>query len=73
MPRGQGIPLHQRCGIDLALRETTMESLGVDIAGTDVKGAPVDVDTGGLTTERYRILTPQPATRGWSRRNGLRR
>jgi polyphosphate glucokinase len=35
---------------------------GVDIGGTGVKGAPVDVATGTLTDKRHRILTPQPAT-----------
>jgi polyphosphate glucokinase len=39
---------------------TTM--LGIDIGGTGIKGAPVDVDKGALTTDRLRILTPQPAT-----------
>lgn len=39
-----------------------MEILGIDIGGTGIKGARVDIDTGALTTERYRILTPQPAT-----------
>ena len=36
--------------------------MGVDIGGTGIKGAPVDVDKGTLTGERFRILTPQPAT-----------
>ena len=35
---------------------------GVDIGGTGVKGAPVDVGKGTLTAERYRVLTPQPST-----------
>ena len=35
---------------------------GVDIGGTGIKGAPVDLATGELTAERHRILTPQPAT-----------
>lgn len=35
---------------------------GVDIGGTGVKGASVDVTTGALTTERIRMLTPHPAT-----------
>lgn len=35
---------------------------GVDIGGTGIKGAVVDVSTGVLTTERVRIPTPQPAT-----------
>jgi len=36
--------------------------MGVDIGGTGVKGAPVDVEKGMLTDERFRILTPKPAT-----------
>jgi polyphosphate glucokinase len=36
--------------------------IGVDIGGTGVKGAQVDVETGTLITERVRILTPSPAT-----------
>ncbi len=36
--------------------------LGIDIGGTGIKGAPVDVERGTLTADRYRLLTPQPAT-----------
>jgi polyphosphate glucokinase len=36
--------------------------LGIDIGGSGIKGAPVDVVTGTLLTERFRIPTPQPAT-----------
>jgi polyphosphate glucokinase len=39
-----------------------MDVLGVDIGGTGIKGAPVNLKTGELTRERHRILTPQPAT-----------
>ena len=39
-----------------------MEILGLDIGGTGIKGAIVDTDTGELVTERYRLLTPSPAT-----------
>ena len=35
--------------------------LGIDIGGSGVKGAPVDVTAGTLTEERYRVPTPQPA------------
>jgi polyphosphate glucokinase len=35
---------------------------GVDIGGTGIKGAPVDLDRGALSDERYKIDTPQPAT-----------
>lgn len=38
-----------------------MTLLGIDIGGTGIKGAPVDVETGQLTAERFRIETPQPA------------
>ncbi len=36
--------------------------LGVDVGGSGIKGAIVDVNTGQLLTERFRLLTPQPAT-----------
>jgi polyphosphate glucokinase len=36
--------------------------MGIDIGGTGIKGAPVDVDKGELAGERFRILTPHPAT-----------
>jgi len=35
--------------------------LGIDIGGSGVKGAPVDVRAGALTAERFRVPTPQPA------------
>jgi predicted NBD/HSP70 family sugar kinase len=35
--------------------------LGIDIGGTGIKGAPVDVETGQLVGERFRIETPCPA------------
>ncbi len=38
-----------------------MEILGIDIGGSGIKGAPVDVKTGELLTDRFRIATPQPA------------
>ncbi len=38
------------------------EILGIDVGGTGIKGAIVDVERGVLVTERIRILTPQPAT-----------
>ncbi|RME48400.1 MAG: ROK family protein [Caldilineae bacterium] len=39
-----------------------MEILGIDIGGSGIKGAPVDVESGQLTAERFRLPTPQPAT-----------
>lgn len=35
--------------------------LGIDIGGSGMKAAPVDIKAGKLLTERYRIPTPQPA------------
>jgi polyphosphate glucokinase len=35
---------------------------GIDVGGSGVKGAIVDLDTGQLIGERYRLPTPQPAT-----------
>jgi polyphosphate glucokinase len=36
--------------------------LGIDVGGTGIKGAPVNTETGELVGERFRVLTPQPAT-----------
>jgi polyphosphate glucokinase len=36
-----------------------MQVLGIDIGGSGIKGAPVDVSTGEMLTERYRIKTPK--------------
>ncbi len=38
-----------------------MEILGIDVGGSGIKGAPVDVRTGELTDERMRIRTPEGA------------
>ena len=38
-----------------------MEILGIDIGGSGIKGALVDVDQGTMVTERHRIPTPQPS------------
>ncbi|SKB07134.1 polyphosphate--glucose phosphotransferase [Aeromicrobium choanae] len=35
---------------------------GIDIGGTGTKGAPVDLDSGSLVGERFRIPTPKPST-----------
>jgi polyphosphate glucokinase len=35
--------------------------LGIDIGGSGIKGAPVDLDTGDLAQPRKRIPTPEPA------------
>jgi polyphosphate glucokinase len=39
-----------------------MQTLGIDIGGTGIKGAPVDVSTGKLLAERKKIDTPRPST-----------
>jgi polyphosphate glucokinase len=36
--------------------------LGVDVGGTGIKGAPVDLATGNFAADRVRLLTPTPAT-----------
>ncbi len=38
-----------------------MEVLGIDIGGSGIKAAPVEVTTGTLTRERIKVLTPRPA------------
>ena len=36
-----------------------MQILGIDVGGSGIKGAPVDVETGQLLAERLRIKTPK--------------
>lgn len=36
--------------------------MGIDIGGSGIKGAPVDLSIGELVEERHRIDTPQPST-----------
>jgi polyphosphate glucokinase len=38
-----------------------VQVLGIDIGGTGIKAAPVDLTTGKLVAERVKILTPRPA------------
>lgn len=35
---------------------------GVDVGGSGIKGGVVDLDTGALVGERFKVPTPQPAT-----------
>ncbi|WP_431960260.1 polyphosphate--glucose phosphotransferase [Actinacidiphila sp. bgisy160] len=39
-----------------------MSVFGVDIGGSGIKGAPVDLGRGDLAEERFKVLTPHPAT-----------
>jgi polyphosphate glucokinase len=39
-----------------------MQAFGIDIGGTGIKGAPVDLATGKLLSDRKKIPTPRPAT-----------
>ena len=39
-----------------------MQVFGVDVGGSGVKGAPVDLETDALVGERLRVPTPQPST-----------
>ena len=39
-----------------------MEILGIDIGGSGIKGAPINIENGKLVEERKRIPTPCPST-----------
>jgi polyphosphate glucokinase len=43
-------------------RRKTSTAFGVDIGGSGIKGAIVDLDKGDLATERVKYLTPHPST-----------
>jgi polyphosphate glucokinase len=42
--------------------ESTNTGFGVDVGGSGIKGGIVDLDTGALVGERFKLATPQPAT-----------
>lgn len=44
------------------MADSSRTALGVDVGGTGIKGAVVDLDTGTLITDRHRIPTPSPST-----------
>ncbi len=44
------------------MTSTGRRALGIDVGGSGIKGAIVDLDTGQLVGERFRVETPQPAT-----------
>jgi polyphosphate glucokinase len=39
-----------------------MELLGIDIGGTGIKGSPVSMEAGDITSARFKLATPRPAT-----------
>ncbi|MEE6295301.1 polyphosphate--glucose phosphotransferase [Georgenia wangjunii] len=41
---------------------TTSRAFGIDIGGSGIKGAPVDLDAGEFAAERLRIPTPEKST-----------
>ncbi|HLA64510.1 MAG TPA: ROK family protein [Rhodothermales bacterium] len=43
-------------------KSKSVRALGVDVGGSGVKGAPVDVKAGTLVEKRERIPTPKPST-----------
>lgn len=43
------------------MNETANIALGIDIGGTGIKGALVDLETGALVSDRFRLDTPRPA------------
>lgn len=44
------------------LAEAPAVAIGIDVGGTGIKGAPVDLRTGELAAPRHYLATPQPAT-----------
>ncbi|MFN8070785.1 MAG: ROK family protein [Mycobacterium sp.] len=44
------------------MTSTGRQALGIDVGGSGIKGAIVDLDTGQLVGDRFRVETPQPAT-----------
>jgi polyphosphate glucokinase len=55
-------PATRRVPARTRTRKPSANVFGVDIGGSGIKGAIVEVQTGELVTPRKRIVTPQPAT-----------
>jgi polyphosphate glucokinase len=49
-------------GADSDTEGSQRRGFGVDVGGSGVKGGVVDLDTGQLIGERFKLPTPQPAT-----------
>src|SRR6478736_5347753 len=47
---------------DPSTQGSQRRGFGIDVGGSGVKGAIVDLDTGQLIGERFKLETPQPAT-----------
>ncbi len=47
---------------DTANSTPQRRGFGVDVGGSGIKGGIVDLDTGQLIGDRFKLLTPQPAT-----------
>ncbi|MBT0567938.1 polyphosphate--glucose phosphotransferase [Williamsia sp. CHRR-6] len=47
---------------DTSATTSTNHAFGIDVGGSGIKGGIVDLDTGELVGERFKILTPQPST-----------
>ncbi len=47
---------------DTASPTPQRRGFGVDVGGSGIKGGIVDLDTGNLIGDRFKLLTPQPAT-----------
>ena len=63
--RNQALPQRPDIARLASMSEETVRSkpvLGIDIGGSGIKGAPVDLATGEFTTKRLRITTPQKST-----------
>jgi polyphosphate glucokinase len=48
--------------LDTTAASTQRRGFGVDVGGSGVKGGIVDLDTGALIGDRFKLATPQPAT-----------
>jgi len=55
-------PADEYPAVPLPTARLTGRALGLDIGGTGIKAAVVDLATGRLVTDRVRELTPRPAT-----------
>lgn len=62
LPEGDALAAKALGPASAGVKNLPRRAIGVDVGGTGIKGGIVDLPTGQLIGDRYRIPTPKPAT-----------
>ncbi len=62
LPEGDALAARAIGPASAGVKNLPRRAIGIDVGGTGIKGGIVDLPTGELVGDRYRIPTPKPAT-----------